>query len=51
MIPCKNCKETNIIKNGFVRNKQRYHCQTCGYNFVLGDARHPHTTEIKKAWV
>ena len=49
MISCKNCKKTNVIKNGFVRNKQRYQCQTCGYNFVLGDARHPHTTEIKKA--
>ena len=49
MIPCKNCQKTNTIKNGFVRHKQRYYCQICGYNFVLGDARHPQTTEIKKA--
>ena len=21
----------------------------CGYNFVLGDERHPHTTEVKQA--
>jgi transposase len=49
MISCKNCKKTNIIKNGFVRHKQRYQCQICGYNFVLGDTRHPQATEIKKA--
>ena len=49
MIPCKNCKTTNTVKNGFVRGKQRYKCHACGYNFVLGDTRYPHTTEIKKA--
>ena len=49
MIACKNCQATNTVKNGFVRSKQRYKCYACGYNFVLGDARHPHTTEIKKA--
>jgi len=49
MIACKNCQTTNTVKNGFVRGKQRYKCYACGYNFVLGDARHPHTTEIKKA--
>jgi transposase len=49
MIACKNCQNTQTVKNGFVRDKQRYKCKLCGYNFVLGDARHPHTTEIKKA--
>ena len=49
MITCKNCQTTNTVKNGFVRGKQRYKCYACGYNFVLGDARHPHTTEVKKA--
>jgi transposase len=49
MIACKNCQNTETVKNGFVRNKQRYKCKLCSYNFVLGDARRPHATEIKKA--
>ena len=32
MIPCKNCEQDTTTKNGFVRNKQRYKCQACGYN-------------------
>jgi transposase len=49
MIACKNCQNTHTVKNGFVRDTQRYKCKMCGYNFVLGDERRPHTTEIKKA--
>ena len=50
MIPCKNCQQDTTTKNGFVRNKQRYKCQAyLGYNFVLGDARHKRSTELKKA--
>lgn len=49
MIPCKNCQQTNTIKNGFVRGKQRYKCHNCEYTFVLGDERHKPETELKKA--
>jgi transposase len=49
MIACKNCQNTPTVKNGFVRDKQRYQCKVCGYNFVLGDERHSHATEVKKA--
>jgi transposase len=49
MIPCKDGRNTHPVKNGFVRGKQRYKCCACGYNFVLGDERHSHDTEIKKA--
>jgi len=49
MSACKNCQDTQTVKNGFVRDKQRYKCKTCGYNFVLGDERHSHSTEVKKA--
>jgi transposase len=49
MIACKNCQDTHTVKNGFVREKQRYKCKVCGYNFVLGDERHSHATEVKKA--
>ena len=31
---CKNCYSDQIIKNGFVRSKQRYRCKSCGCNFV-----------------
>ena len=49
MIACKNCHETHTVKNGCVRDKQRDKCKRCGYNFVLGDERHSHATEVKKA--
>ena len=49
MVACKNCHDTHTVKNGFVRDKQRYTCKLCGYNFVLGDERHSQATEVKKA--
>jgi len=49
MISCKNCQQTNTIKNGFVRGKQRYKCHTCHYTFVVGDERHKLETDLKKA--
>jgi transposase-like protein len=49
MIACQNCQDTQTVKNGCVRDKQRYTGNTCGYNFVLGDERHSHATEVKKA--
>jgi IS1 family transposase/transposase-like protein len=39
MIQCKKCKSTKTVKSGFVRQKQRYQCKDCGYNFVEGDDR------------
>ncbi|WP_420841497.1 IS1/IS1595 family N-terminal zinc-binding domain-containing protein [Francisella opportunistica] len=37
MIICKhyNCQE--IHRNGIIRNKQRYKCKSCSYNFVLNE--------------
>ena len=48
-ITYKICQHPHTVKNGFVRGKQRYQCRACGYNFVLGDERHSHATEVKKA--
>ena len=39
MLECKNCKSVKVVKSGIVRNKQRYKCKECGYNFVIGDER------------
>jgi transposase len=47
---CKNCLTTSIVKNGIVRNKQRYKCKECGYNFVEGDGRVKEETSIKRAF-
>ena len=39
MLKCKQCDSSSTVKNGIVRNKQRYKCKHCGYNFVEGDLR------------
>ena len=36
---CKKCGSEAIVLNGKVRNKQRYLCKDCKYNFVEGDLR------------
>jgi len=45
---CKNCKSTETVKNGLVRQKQRYKCKSCGHNFVCGDERRKKSTELKR---
>ena len=49
MPPCKKCKSESVLKNGFVRKHQRYRCNSCGYNFIEGDARINPTLPAKKA--
>ena len=39
MEKCKKCSSADTYKNGLVRGKQRYKCNTCGLNFTLGDRR------------
>ena len=39
MITCKKCLSPNCRKNGKARQKQRYFCKECSYNFVTGDER------------
>jgi len=46
---CKNCAGEKLIKNGKVRNKQRYLCKDCGYNSVEGDARTNDKVAARKA--
>lgn len=31
---CPECNGTNMVKNGIVRNMQRFRCKLCGFNFV-----------------
>ena len=49
MVTCKKCRQTTIVKNGFVRGKQRYRCKSCGCNFVEGDARTAPHAAAKRA--
>ncbi|OIN85068.1 transposase domain protein [Francisella sp. TX07-6608] len=50
MIICKRCNSQEIHRNGIVRNKQRYKCKSCSYNFVLNDGRINPETAIKRAF-
>ncbi len=36
---CKGCHGKVFVKNGFVRNVQRYKCKSCGLNFINRDNR------------
>jgi len=49
MLSCKKCLSEKIVKNGITRDKQRYKCRACGYNFVEGDQRTNDTVATKKA--
>jgi len=49
MAICKNCKSELVVKNGFVRGKQRFLCKNCGLNFVEGDSRTNEKIAAKKA--
>ena len=51
MIKCKNCQSAETTKNGKARNKQRYKCKSCGYNFVEGHAHYGEKKQAKKAIV
>jgi len=32
---CPKCQKENIIKNGFVSDKQRYKCKSCSFTFTV----------------
>ena len=49
MVECKRCGSNKVVKNGIVREKQRYLCKQCGYHFVYGDQRENSTAAVAKA--
>ncbi len=49
MVTCKHCSSRQLVKNGFVRKKQRYLCKSCTRNFVEGDTRIKESVAVKKA--
>ena len=32
---CSRCKSNHYVKHGFVKNKQRYKCKKCSYNYTV----------------
>jgi transposase len=48
-VRCKKCNSFFVVKNGFIRCKQRYKCKQCKYNFVIGEERFVSDRERKKA--
>ena len=45
---CKFCESEALVKNGFVRKKQRYRCAGCGKNQVAGDERVKYGNALRK---
>ena len=50
-IKCKNCASSKAVKNGKVREKQRFKCKDCGLNYVIGDERTNEKIDALKALV
>ena len=46
---CKGCNGNQVVKNGRIRNKQRWLCKACNLNFVEGSQRSgPKPTSLEK---
>lgn len=45
---CKYCYDDRLVKNGFVRGKQRYRCQSCRRNQVAGDKRVKYDNSVRR---
>ena len=48
MIQCQECQSDTTVKNGIVREKQRYKCKSCGCNCIIGDSGINPATELKR---
>ncbi|MBL7774046.1 MAG: IS1 family transposase [Chitinophagaceae bacterium] len=35
LIQCPKCKESNYVKSGVVKGRQRFHCRSCNYFFTV----------------
>lgn len=47
MILCKHCGSEDLVKDGLVKNKQRYLCNACSRTFRVGDDREKYSIESK----
>lgn len=45
---CPKCSETNFVKDGFVRKKQRYKCKKCNFRYTVRYKSGSASPEIKR---
>ena len=45
MILCKHCGSDECVKNGLIKEKQRYLCKACFKTFRVGDDREKYSLE------
>ena len=48
MIQCQECQSDTTGKNGIGPEKQRYQCQSGGWNFIIGDSPINPATQFKR---
>ena len=47
MLNCKFCQSPNLIKRGFMNQKQRYKCKSCNKHHTQNDKREKYDKSIK----
>lgn len=47
LISCPKCQSKYYVKNGLVREQQRYKCKDCFCNFIQGDARNKYDNKTR----
>lgn len=45
---CPKCNDTNIIKDGIVKDKQRYLCKLCDYHYTVQQRSNSKPTDLKR---
>ena len=45
---CPKCKKENSVKNGFLKNIQRYKCNECNYRYTVQKKSYAATSKIKR---
>lgn len=45
---CPKCKSTKFVKNGIVKDKQRYVCNVCKYNYTVGKKITAKASDVKR---
>ena len=45
---CPRCRNERKVKNGFVKDIQRYKCKECGYNFTVEKRSNEYSPSTKK---
>ena len=45
---CPKCKSEKKVKNGFIKEIQRYKCKDCGYNFTVEKKSNEYSLSVKK---